>query len=109
LHEANPFRWDTVRPVERGEFKNVGQTRNGGSKRRHAMTDNDVIVIAGAITKEYEEKTGKPRHEENLDNFRVIFEFMTTAKSYARAAGVIFGLPTFVASIIVIVKTIKGH
>lgn len=73
------------------------------------MTENDVIVLVTRDREKYEEKTGLPRHEENLANFGVIFGWISKAKGFAIACTVFIGLPGVVASMIVIIKTIRGH
>lgn len=72
------------------------------------LTENDVRVIAGAIQAAYEEKTGAPRHAENLANFKGIFDFISRAKGAFALGAVVVGLPALVASCIVIVKFAQG-
>lgn len=87
----------------------MGQSRNGGPKRTVHMDENAVTVIVNKAFSNYEEKTGLPRHQENLGNFAALFALVNKAKGFAIACGIVVGLPATAASIIVIVKTIRGH
>jgi hypothetical protein len=72
------------------------------------MIESDVKVIVNEAFSTYEEKTGLPRHEENLGNFREIFAILNRWKGFAVACTFIIGLPACIASLIVIVRAVKG-
>lgn len=72
------------------------------------MTESDVKVTATALLDAYEEKTGKPRHDQNLANFQLIFDFISRAKGAFMMAAVVVGLPAVTASLIVIIKFAQG-
>lgn len=73
------------------------------------MGENDVKVMLNAAFEGYEERTGLPRHTENLGNFRRLFSLANRAIGIAIACSFFFGLPAAIASVIVIVKFVRGH
>jgi hypothetical protein len=56
-----------------------------GSKT--ALDENAVRVIVQDAFDSYEETTGKPRHEQNLDNFTKLFGALSWVKGAACAFG----------------------
>lgn len=56
------------------------------------MTENDVKEIARGILEVYEEKTGKPRHEENTEKFDKLFGVLNWIRGAFWTFGTIFTL-----------------
>jgi hypothetical protein len=73
------------------------------------MTESDVKVIAGAITENYEEKIGGPRHTQNVEKFDSLFGVLNKMKGAMWALALLTGVPGIAASCFVIVKAIRGH
>lgn len=81
------------------------------AQRRKAveMSESDVKVIVNDSFALYEEKTAKPRHEENLGNFTELFRVLNLVKGMGIALIALVGIPGCVASILVIISKVKGH
>jgi hypothetical protein len=80
------------------------------------MGEDTVIVIADRQIEKYERDFGNPRHEANIRKFDKLFECIDDVLSTLNKikgglilGGFLFGLPAFIASILVIVRTVKGH
>lgn len=73
------------------------------------MDENAVRTIVMDERESYEQTFGRPRHEENLANFKKLFDFVATLKGISIAGGVVVGVPSAIASAIVILKTLRGH
>lgn len=73
------------------------------------MTENDVKVIVNEAFSQYEESTGKPRHNENLGNFTELFRALNWLKGLGAGVFFIIGVPSLIASIMTIVKLSRGH
>jgi hypothetical protein len=74
-----------------------------------AIDENAVKVIVNAGFADYEEKTGLPRHKENLGNFEKLFGLANRGIGIMLACAFFVGIPAALASIIEIVKFVKGH
>lgn len=75
------------------------------------MTTLEVRAIANEVVSTYDEKTGLPRHTQNLDNFKTVFEWMAKLNTGIKIGTVVgaflVGLPAVIASIITIVRFLK--
>lgn len=73
------------------------------------MGESDVKVIVTEALDAYEERTGLPRHKENLENFRKLFALANKAIGIGLACTAFCGIPALIASLIVIVRFVRGH
>lgn len=79
------------------------------------MTESGVQVIVLEAFKDYEEKTGKPRHDENLDNFRELFGTQSELKGAVGAVktmvlgfGLLFSFIGAVYTVILLVRAVRA-
>lgn len=73
------------------------------------MSESDVQVIVNDAFSTYERETGKPRHEENTENFKEVFRMFNMLRGVMWTAMALVGIPGCVASILVIISKIRGH
>lgn len=77
------------------------------------MTESGVQVIVMKAFENYEEKTGKPRHEQNLRNFAKLFDINSRQNGGINVLkwmlGIFLGIPALVWTIMQIARAVKGH
>lgn len=83
--------------------------RNRPAMLEDHMSEAEVKVVVYEAFETYEEKTGKPRHEENLANFATLKTSFDMLRGAVILVAFLVGVPGCVASILVIVSKLKGH
>lgn len=87
--------------------------RGSVSKRvkgdRENMSEDQTRLVIMEEREEYEKNIGLPRHEANLENFKMLFNKFSRLEGALWAFTLSIGLPGFIASIIVVVRVIRAH
>lgn len=74
-----------------------------------AVGESEVLNLITDAFDRYEEKTGQPRHAENVQKFQDLFEVLNKMKGAMWACGLPVALVAVTVGIIQIVKFAKGH
>lgn len=72
------------------------------------VSENDVELIVRRQFEKYESDVALPRHSENLNNFKVLFEALNRFYGIGIALGLLVGLPTAIAACISIYRAAHG-
>lgn len=85
------------------------QKKRRSESSTDAMSESEVLNLVNEAFDRYEDRTGKPRHEENVQKFEELFRVLNKMRGAMWACGLPVAFVAVTVGIIQIVKFAKGH